>query len=40
MPSSRVVRLPARRVAVIELAREPLHVVKIYAPELRVSELL
>jgi ribosomal protein S12 methylthiotransferase accessory factor len=29
-----------RHVAIVELAREPLHVVKVYAPELRVSELL
>jgi ribosomal protein S12 methylthiotransferase accessory factor len=29
-----------RRIAVVELASTPLHVVKIYAPALRVSELL
>jgi hypothetical protein len=38
MPSARGVRL--RRAAVVDLAREPLHVVKVIAPGLRVSELL
>jgi ribosomal protein S12 methylthiotransferase accessory factor len=40
MPSSRRVLLPSRRVALVTLAREPLHVVKVFAPQLRVSELL
>ena len=39
MPSAR--RLPTlRRAAVVELASRPLHVVKVIAPELRLSELL
>jgi ribosomal protein S12 methylthiotransferase accessory factor len=38
LPHARSVRLP--RAAVIELAREPLFVVKVYAPGMRVSELL
>jgi ribosomal protein S12 methylthiotransferase accessory factor len=42
MPSGRSLRsaLRGQRIALVELAREPLHVVKIFAPELRVSELL
>jgi ribosomal protein S12 methylthiotransferase accessory factor len=32
--------LRGQRIAVVELAREPLHVVKVVAPELRLSELL
>lgn len=42
MPSGRdpASALRGRRVALVELAREPLHVVKVFAPDLRVSELL
>jgi ribosomal protein S12 methylthiotransferase accessory factor len=42
MPRARDARsaLRGRRVAVVELARKPLYVVKVFAPELRVSELL
>jgi len=42
MPSARDVRdaLRGKRVAVVELLREPLHVFKVFAPELRVSRLL
>jgi ribosomal protein S12 methylthiotransferase accessory factor len=32
--------LRGQRIAVVELAQEPLHVVKVFAPDLRVSELL
>ena len=32
--------LRGQRLAVVELAREPLHVVKVVAPDLRLSELL
>lgn len=38
MPRAR--RLPRVRAAVVDLLREPLHVVKVVAPDLRVSELL
>jgi ribosomal protein S12 methylthiotransferase accessory factor len=38
LPRARTVRLP--RAAVVELAREPLFVVKVYAPGMRVSALL
>jgi ribosomal protein S12 methylthiotransferase accessory factor len=42
MPSARDARVALRgkRVAIVELSREPLYVVKVYAPDLRVSELL
>lgn len=42
MPSARDLRdaLRGRRVAVVELAREPLHVFKVFAPDLRLSGLL
>lgn len=42
MPSASEVRAALRgtRVAVVELAREPLHVFKVFAPELRLSGLL
>ena len=42
MPSATDVRVALRgkRVAVVELVREPLHVFKVFAPELRVSGLL
>jgi ribosomal protein S12 methylthiotransferase accessory factor len=42
MPRARDLRaaLRGKRVAVVELAREPLHVFKVFAPDLRVSGLL
>lgn len=42
MPRASDIRqaLRGERVAVVELAREPLHVVKVVAPGMRVSELL
>jgi ribosomal protein S12 methylthiotransferase accessory factor len=40
MPRQTSVRVPVERVAVVDLCREPLHVVKVYAPGLRLSELL
>ena len=40
MPSPRRVLLPSNRVALVVLAREPLHVVKVFSRDLRVSELL
>lgn len=42
MPSGRDLRsaLRGQRIALVDLAREPLHVVKVFAPDLRVSELL
>jgi ribosomal protein S12 methylthiotransferase accessory factor len=42
MPRVRNLRaaLRGRRIAVVALAREPLHVVKAVAPDLRLSELL
>ena len=39
-PSDLRAALRGKRIAVVELARAPLHVVKIFAPDLRVSELL
>lgn len=49
-PRRRIDRMPSgqdpmsalrgQRIALVELAREPLHVVKVFAPDLRVSELL
>jgi YcaO-like protein with predicted kinase domain len=42
MPSARDARegVRGRRVAVVELAQEPLHVIKVFAPGLRLSGLL
>jgi ribosomal protein S12 methylthiotransferase accessory factor len=42
MPSARDVRegVRGRRVAVVELAQKPLHVIKVFAPGLQLSELL
>ena len=42
MPSARDARegMRGRRVAVVELAREPLHVIKVFAPGLQLSGLL
>ena len=42
MPRGRDLRaaLRGQRLAVVELAREPLHVVKVVAPDLWLSELL
>ena len=42
MPAHRDLRRALRgaRVAIVELEREPLHVVKVFAPDLRLSELL
>lgn len=40
MPSPRAIRLPVRQVAVVDLCAKPLQVVKVYAPGLRLSELL
>ncbi len=42
MPAAADLRrvLRGKRVAVVELARAPLHVLKVFAPDLRVSELV
>ena len=42
MPSGRnpIPALRGQRIALVELAREPLHVVKVFAPDLRLSGLL
>jgi hypothetical protein len=42
MPAARdaSTALRGKRVAVVELERTPLYVVKVFSPDLRVSELL